>query len=116
MHMLAQPLASDINDEFNPLNTNLVVPADGAIILDAARLAFHLKDGRIMTKSVLTGIAVCAALAVFSGNANAYKTRTHATRTVRSLSSLTARGGPLHDCVHVAFPQCSPHGPDQPNH
>jgi hypothetical protein len=109
-------LTADINDEFNPLNTNLVVAADAAIILEAGRLALHLKDGRIMTKSVLTGIAVCAALAAFSGNANAYTTSTHTSRTLRSLSSLTPRGGRLHDCVHVAFPQCSPHGPDQPNH
>jgi hypothetical protein len=69
-----------------------------------------------MTKSVLTGIAVCAALAVFSGNAIAHTTPIHTTRTAWSLASLTVRGGPLHDCVHVAFPQCSPHGPGQPNH
>jgi len=68
-----------------------------------------------MTKSLLTGIAVCAALAVFAGNANAHKAHTYATRTVSTWSSLMAKGGPLHDCVHVTFPQCSPHGPDQPN-
>jgi hypothetical protein len=25
------------------------------------------------------------------------------------MASLTAKGGPLHDCVHVTFPQCSAH-------
>ena len=67
-----------------------------------------------MTKSLLTGIAVCAALAVFAGNANAHKAPIHTTRTAQSTSSLTAKGGPLHDCVHVTFPQCS-RGPDEPN-
>jgi hypothetical protein len=66
-----------------------------------------------MTKSLLTGIAVCATLAVFAGNANAY--RATYTRTAQSASSLTAKGGPIHDCVHVAFPQCSPHGGNGPN-
>jgi hypothetical protein len=67
-----------------------------------------------MTKSLLTGIAVCAALAVFAGNAFAYKAPTYTTRTSLDMRSLMAKGGPLHDCVHVTFPQCSPHGPDQP--
>jgi hypothetical protein len=64
-----------------------------------------------------------AALAVSAGNANAYvnKSRIHkayghvnkspiqAATTVRpeQFAPLTAKGGPLHDCVHVAFPQCS---------
>jgi hypothetical protein len=65
-----------------------------------------------MTKSLLTGIAVCAALAVFAGNANAYRAPVHTTRTAQS--PLTAKGGPLHDCVHVTFPQCA-RGPDEPN-
>jgi hypothetical protein len=63
-----------------------------------------------MTKSLLTGIAVCAALAVFAGNAYAYRAPIHTTRTAQSTSSLTAKGGPLHDCVHVTFPQCSREG------
>jgi hypothetical protein len=50
-----------------------------------------------MTKSLLTGLAVCAALMAFAANANAY----HA-----SGSSWAAKGGPLYDCVHVTFPQC----------
>jgi hypothetical protein len=63
-----------------------------------------------------------AALAVSAGNANAYvnKSRIHkayghvnkspiqTATTVRpeQFAPLTAKGGPLHDCVHVAFPQC----------
>ncbi len=64
-----------------------------------------------MTKSLLTGIAICAALAALGGNAYAYKAPVH---TTQSLSSLTAKGGPLHDCVHVTFPQCS-RGYGEPN-
>jgi len=72
-----------------------------------------------MTKTLLTGMAVCLPLALFAGNANAYTMHakhTNTTRTTSTWSSLMAKGGPLHDCVHVTFPQCSPHGPDQPNH
>jgi hypothetical protein len=54
-----------------------------------------------MVKSLLTGMAVCAALAMFAANADAYTTR-----TALNMSALTAKGGPVHDCVHVAFPQC----------
>ncbi len=67
-----------------------------------------------MTKSLLTGMAICGALATFAGNAYAYKAPIHTVRTVQSMSSLTAKGGPLHDCVHIAFPQCSK-GYDEPN-
>ena len=67
-----------------------------------------------MTKSLLTGMAICAALATFAGNAYAYKAPIHTTRTAQSMSLLTAKGGPLHDCVHIAFPQCSK-GYDEPN-
>jgi hypothetical protein len=69
-----------------------------------------------MTKSLLSGIAVCAALAAFAGNAYAYRAPTYTTGTSLDMRSLTAPGGPLHDCVHVTFPQCSPHGPNQPFH
>jgi hypothetical protein len=31
---------------------------------------------------------------------------------VATASSWTAKGGPLHDCVHVAFPQCSRGDPE----
>jgi hypothetical protein len=36
-------------------------------------------DGTIMMKSLLTGIAICTTLAVFAGNANAYKAHAHKT-------------------------------------
>jgi hypothetical protein len=55
------------------------------------------KEGTIMAKSVVTGMAVCEALAVCAGNANphAHKSPVHVTRTALTLSSLTARDGPL---------------------
>ena len=69
----------------------------------------------------LIAMFALAALAVYAGNANAYidKSRIHKTygngskwRTTTAvrheqLAPLTAKGGPLRDCVHVAFPQCS---------
>jgi hypothetical protein len=110
------------NSEFNLLNANLVVRAGCQFILDVwlrgyierwstTLVALHTtKEGKIMTKSLLTGMAVCAALAVFAGNAYAYRGSIQTTRT----QSLTEKGGPLHDCVHVAFPQCSK-GYGEPN-
>jgi hypothetical protein len=74
-----------------------------------------------MAKSVLTRMAVCAALMAFAGNASAHihKSRhhmtVHMTKTAPTLALLTSKGGPLHDCVHVPFPQCDTHGSDQPN-
>jgi hypothetical protein len=74
-----------------------------------------------MTKSLLTGMAIFAALAVFAGNADAYVKRApiHVKKTAPAVSSLSlaalrAKGGPLHDCVHVLFPQCS-RGYGEPN-
>jgi hypothetical protein len=70
-----------------------------------------------MTKSVVTGIVVCAALAICAGNADAYvhKSQTQMARKALTPLSLTAKGGPLHDCVHVTFPQCGDKGFDGPN-
>jgi hypothetical protein len=60
-----------------------------------------------------------AGLAVSTGNANAYvnKSRIHkvygsriqttATARHERAAPLAAKGELLHDCVHVAFPQCS---------
>jgi hypothetical protein len=73
-----------------------------------------------MTKSLLTGMAVCAALALFVQNANAYARKAHAHAYAHvnqspihvaepAWASLRAKGGPLHDCVHVQFPQCNGH-------
>ena len=78
--------------------------------------------------TALTGMGVCAALVVFAGNADAHvnKTRIHTAKMARGLaplpdgrlelrmSLLRAKGGPLHDCVHVTFPQCS-RGYGEPN-
>jgi hypothetical protein len=72
------------------------------------------REGAIMTKSLRAGMAVCAALAAFAGNAYAYKAPIHTTRPAQFMSPLTAKGGPLHDCVHIPFPQCSK-GFDEPN-
>jgi hypothetical protein len=75
-----------------------------------------------MTKSILTGMAVSVALAVGPGNADAhghklhvYKSHVHMTMNAPALSSLTAKGGPLHDCVHVTFPPCGDRGFNGPN-
>lgn len=77
-----------------------------------------------MTKSLLAGMAVCAVLAVFSGTTSAHVQRAHVHKPIyrphaQALSSLPvyrpygqtwsssrAKGGPLHDCVHITFPQC----------
>jgi hypothetical protein len=98
-----------------------------------------------MTKSLRIGIAVFATLALFAGNADARRAHIHKTHKTIIRSTTATRptvqygpllppvqyypllppegpwswsidkGGPLHDCVHIAFPQCSPHGPDGPN-
>ena len=67
-----------------------------------------------MTKSMLTAMVVSAALAVGAGNADAHRHKSHM-HTAPALSSLTAKGGPLHDCVHVTFPQCGDRGFNGPN-
>jgi hypothetical protein len=78
---------------------------------------FTTKEGAIMTKSLLTGMAALAALAVLAGSANAHvkKSRIHAAMTASPQSWLTVKGGPLHDCVHVTFPQCNSHEFGGPN-
>jgi hypothetical protein len=91
-----------------------------------------MKEGAIMTKSLVTGMAVCAALAVFVGSAGAharkhvYAPRAQAVSASENhgpgapplsslpISALSAKGGPLHDCVHVVFPQCG-RGYGEPN-
>lgn len=82
------------------------------LIIDAKR-SFSMKT--------LIAMLALAPLGVYAGNANAYidKSRIHKTHGYGSkwrptpavrheqLAPLTAKGGPLRDCVHVAFPQCS---------
>jgi hypothetical protein len=43
-------------------------------------------EGTIMAKSLLTGIAICTALAVFAGNAYAYKAHAHRTHKTTTTS------------------------------
>lgn len=70
-----------------------------------------------MKKSLLAGMAVCAALA-FAGSAYAvenHKTHKHPVRTAEYgrqgfRAQFRTPAYPLvQDCVHVSFPQCSPH-------
>jgi hypothetical protein len=81
-----------------------------------------------MTKSLRTGIVACVALAAFAGNASAYmrkpiyRPRAEALTSPEvyrpqqlSLAALRAKGNPLHDCVHITFPQCDGHEFGGPN-
>jgi hypothetical protein len=72
-------------------------------------------EGTIMPKLVGTGMAVYAVPALWAGNANAHvhKSPVHKSyvqATALTLSSSSVKGGPLHDCVHVIFPQCGDGG------
>lgn len=62
-----------------------------------------------MTKSLLTGIAICTTLAVFAGNAAAYKAYGHKThKTMTTSTSGTQSGGlPNHTRVNNAGPRGS---------
>jgi hypothetical protein len=67
-------------------------------------------EGTIMTKSVLTGIAVCAALAVFAGNANAHKAHAHGSHKTHKTTTTGIRSGsPLPNGTSV---NTGPHGND----
>jgi hypothetical protein len=73
-----------------------------------------------MTKSIVTGMTVWVALVVGAGNADAHAHKAHMYKShvymsAQILPSLTAKGGPLHDCVHVTFPQCGDRGFHGPN-
>jgi hypothetical protein len=80
-----------------------------------------------MLKSLLAGMAVCAVLAVSAGSGSAHVRKPvygpHAQAFpslmvhrpyAGSWADLRAKGGPLHDCVHVTFPQCD-RGYGEPN-
>jgi hypothetical protein len=74
-----------------------------------------------MRKSVIAGVTLCTALAVFAGAAHAAQdkdkdsARAHAHKQVRQVAEAppppTQFRIPAHplvrDCVHVMFPQCS---------
>jgi hypothetical protein len=59
-----------------------------------------------MTKSLLTGIVVCGALAVFAANTDVYAAKSSVQTTKPAQQEQTAPL-PVQDCIHVAFPQCS---------
>jgi hypothetical protein len=63
-----------------------------------------VKEDKIMMKSLLTGMAVCAALAVFAGSANA--ANNPSARTINPDQREQISPAQVQDCVHVAFPQC----------
>jgi hypothetical protein len=97
------PIA-DINDEFNSLNANLVVLAGCHSISTKAAAWLHHRgasplrrctpmEGTIMTKSLLTGIALCTTLALFAGNANAYKVHAHNAHKTMTPSTTGAQSG-----------------------
>jgi hypothetical protein len=47
----------------------------------------------MMTRSLLTGVAICTTLTVFAGNANAYKAHAHKThKTMSTWTTGTQRG------------------------
>jgi hypothetical protein len=50
-------------------------------------------EGTIMTKSLLTGIAICTTLALFAGNANAYKAHAHNTHKTATPPTTGAQSG-----------------------
>jgi hypothetical protein len=61
-----------------------------------------------MSKSLVTGLTVCAALVAFAGNADAHKAPYDTTRTEHaSPPPLTTEGSRLHaDCVSPALASC----------
>ena len=59
-----------------------------------------------MTKSLLTGLAICTTLAVLAGNANAYKAHAHKTTTT-STTAARSRSLPNGTPVNIG-----PHGND----
>jgi hypothetical protein len=62
-----------------------------------------------MTKSLLTGIAICTTLAVFAGNANAYKTHAHKTHKTTTTSTTGTPRGSLRNDTRV---NTGPHSDD----
>ena len=67
-----------------------------------------IKEDLIMMKSLLTGMAVCAALAVFAGSGNA--ANNPSTRTINPDQREQISPVQVQDCVHVTFPQCGNSG------
>jgi hypothetical protein len=57
-----------------------------------------------MKKSLLTGIAVCAALAVFAGNS--YAASRSSVPTAKPQEQAAPLPAQVQDCIHATFPQC----------
>jgi hypothetical protein len=101
----------DANSEFNLLSANLVVQAGCQFILDVRPrgctnveyrpCGVAPREGTIMTKSLLTGMVVCAALAVFAGNADAYKAHAHKADKTTPTWTTGAHRGSLPDGPRV---------------
>ena len=62
-----------------------------------------------MTKSLLTGIAICTTLAVFAGNANAYKAHAHKIHKTTTTSTIGTQSSSLPNRARV---NTDPHGND----
>lgn len=54
-----------------------------------------------MAKSLLTGIAICTTLAVFAGNANAYKAHAHKAHKTTATSTTGTQSGRLPNGTRV---------------
>jgi hypothetical protein len=110
----------DTQDKFTGLNANLMGPAGCQSILNAAAARLHLRgapplrrctpvEDTIMAKSLLAGIAICTTLAVFAGNANAYKARAHKTHKTTTTLTTGAQSSRLPNGTRV---NTGPHGDD----
>ena len=62
-----------------------------------------------MTKSLITGIAICTTLAVFAGNAKAYKAHAHRTHKTTTSSTTGTQSGSVPSGTRV---NTGPHGND----
>jgi hypothetical protein len=118
----AMPQASipDTHDEFTRLNANLMGPAGCQSILNAAATRLHQRgappmrrctpvEATIMAKSLLTGIAICTTLAVFAGNAYAYKAHAHKTHKTTTTLTTGTQSSRLPNGARV---NTGPHGND----
>ena len=66
-------------------------------------------ESTIMTKSLFTGIAICTALAVFTGNTNAYNAHAHKTHKTTTTSTRPPLRVPVPDRSRV---DTGPYGND----
>jgi hypothetical protein len=74
---------------------------EAASARSTALAALLLGGGTIMAKSLLTGIAICTMLAIFAGNANAYKARAHKTHKTTTTLTTGAQSSRLPNGIRV---------------